>query len=471
MEDEAIDRMVAGVGPRRVVVVSDRYPPDVAGGAEVSLHVLLRQPVLREQVLVVTFDKALAGPARRAIDGVEVLAVPASAAWPLHRLSQHEVERLKTLPAAQRWTAYLREALDAAIRAPAANVPALAYRLFGGRVRGGLQMDHVTAPEDAAVDALRTILDAVRPSLVHADNARSILIAAAALTDRRDPMLAFVRDHRFTRADFDQAVVGPLPPASSVTGRLLASAAETALRFRRRSLDRAAVVVATSAYLAATLAEAVHPGRLRHEALEPVEISADDPHGPGDAFRILMVGSLTPKKGQAELLRVFPEILSSIPTVEIDIAGEGEQRAEIEAIAARYGAGRRIRLHGRLDEAALARLYEACDVVAVPTLWSEPFGRVPIEAGGAGKPVVVYASGGLAETVLDGVNGCAIPTGDVSAFVQALGDLAADPALRARMGEAGRDFARERFAPDRLADRLAAIWDETIASVSGTRAS
>ncbi|MBB3973783.1 glycosyltransferase family 4 protein [Hansschlegelia beijingensis] len=447
--------------PRDVLVVSDRYPPDVAGGAELSLHLVLREPRLRDRVLVVTFDKALAAPARRSLDGVEILALPAPAAWPLHRLSQARVDRLKRLPFRLKWPFFWAEAAAGGVRAPGAALGPLAVRFSGEDPPGGLRMDHVTARESAAAGELRALVRRLRPRLVHADNARAILLAAVALEGSRVPLLALVRDHRFTSARFDQTFEDA--PADDWRGRVAALAAERALRFRQEMLRRAARVAATSRHLAASLEGLLAADRLVRLPLIPIASPAEAP-GPRPAdgrFRMLLVGALTPNKGQAHLLEAWPEIAARVPGAEIDVAGDGPSRPRLAEIAA--AARGRIRLHGRLAPEALADLYAACDVVVLPTLWDEPFGRVPLEAGGFARPVVAYAAGGLAETVRDGETGRLVRRGDRAGFIAALAELAAAPELRARMGAAGRRQALDH-APDRQASRLEALWQEMMGS-------
>lgn len=456
--------IVAGFGRRRVVVLSDRYPPDTAGGAEVSLHLLLREPALREQSLVVTFDKLLAAPERRELDGVDVLALPANAAWPLHRLSQDEVERLKRRGAIK-WAAFLAEAARCVAHNPAIHAPALALKAFGAPP-GGVRMAHATVPEGRVQDEIRTVLDIVRPTLVHADNARSIMMAADVLATREVPLVALVRDHRFTSFRFDQTLAPLNPRALSIRERLAARCARAALAFRQKCLKRADAVIATSAHLAETLSTVAPSGRLRRLPLEPVELPAHQLKDADGAFSVLIVGSLSNNKGQAHLLAAWPDLVRRIPNLVLHIAGQGSARAEIERLIARHGAGDRVRLHGHVSGETLAALYRDCDLVALPTLWSEPFGRVPLEAGAAGRPVVAYASGGLAENVIDGVTGRLAPTGDRNAFIEAIADLAADAEARERMGEAGRARVVDAYAPARLARMLGEVWEE-MASPAG----
>lgn len=463
MGDTELKRILAEIGRRRVVVFSDRYPPDSAGGAELSLHLLLREPVLREQALVVTFDKSLTGPIRRPVDGVEVVGLPMNAAWPLHRLSQYEVERAKRLSPARKWRVFVGEAVACGWRDPRTHLPALALRALAGSPPGGIRMAHATVPEGRVQPDLREILDVVRPDLVHADNARSIMMAADVLADRSEPLVALVRDHRFTSLTFDQTIGQPMDEPKSATGRLAAACAEAALAFRQKCLRRASAVIATSSHLAETLSGVVAPSRMRRLPLEPVDLPGHARREGSAEFVILVVGSLSKNKGQAHLLRVWPEIAARTPNARIAFAGRGPALGEIERLIAELGIADRVTLHGHVSGPKLARLYADCDVVALPTLWSEPFGRVPLEAGAAGRPVVCYASGGLVETVIDGVTGRLVPRGDGLAFADALADLAHDPVARERMGEAGRARVVEAYAPPRLASLLASVWDDAAA--------
>lgn len=462
-----LERILGDLGRRRAVVLSDRYPPDSAGGAEVSLHLLLREDALREQSLVVTFDKSLDAPERRSMDGVDVVALPMSAAWPLHRLSQAEVDRAKRLPFAQKWRTFLGEGLGCGWRDPKAHWPALALKALAGAPPGGVRMAHVTVPEGRAQPEIRAILDHVRPEVVHADNARSIMMAADAMADRPEPLVALVRDHRFTSLRFDQTLAPLAPPPHHVRERLAARCARQALAYRQRCLRRASAVIATSAYLAGTLSDVVAPGRLRRLPLEPAELLGHALRGQEATFSILVVGSLSTNKGQAHLLKAWPHIAARIPNARIDLAGRGPGRDEILRLVEQFGIASRVTLHGHVTGDALAQLYRDCDVVALPTLWSEPFGRVPLEAGAAGRPVVSYATGGLVETVVEGVTGRLAPRGDIGAFVAALADLASDPIARERMGEAGRARVVEAYAPARLAGLLATVWDEAAAPAAG----
>lgn len=82
--------------------------------------------------------------------------------------------------------------------------------------------------------------------------------------------------------------------------------------------------------------------------------------------------------------------------------------------------------------------YAAATVVAVPSVWEEPFGLVAVEAMAHARPVVASNVGGLAEIVVDGETGLRVPPNDPAALAGALERLLDDPALAQRFGSAGR---------------------------------
>jgi glycosyltransferase involved in cell wall biosynthesis len=101
----------------------------------------------------------------------------------------------------------------------------------------------------------------------------------------------------------------------------------------------------------------------------------------------------------------------------------------------------------------LATCYRACDVFALPSL-EEGFGIVYLEAMAFGKPVLAAPLTAVPEVVLDGETGILVDPDREHALVTALVSLLGNPALRKRLGEAGRRRVVEHFSFDRLVERL-----------------
>jgi len=78
-------------------------------------------------------------------------------------------------------------------------------------------------------------------------------------------------------------------------------------------------------------------------------------------------------------------------------------------------------------------------------------------------------SGGIGETFDPGVSGFLVGQGDLVAMAAAIGDLSSDPALRERMGEAGRGFIEEHFTTDRMVKGFEAVLLEAAATTHGAR--
>jgi phosphatidylinositol alpha-mannosyltransferase len=157
---------------------------------------------------------------------------------------------------------------------------------------------------------------------------------------------------------------------------------------------------------------------------------------------VLFVGRLEPRKGFVHLLRAFARLGRTLPEARLLVAGaygEGE-RLRYAWLATQLGAGR-VAFLGRLGPAELARCYASADVCCFPSLGGESFGIVLLEAMATGRPVVCSDIPGYREVLQAGRQGLLVPPGDEPALAAALLRLLADPALRARLGAAGRQRA------------------------------
>ena len=88
----------------------------------------------------------------------------------------------------------------------------------------------------------------------------------------------------------------------------------------------------------------------------------------------------------------------------------------------------------RASYADMPSLYQKADIVVYPTIGEEPYGLVPIEAMSCARPIVASNSGGIPETVVDGVTGYIVPKGDYGALANRLAELLSYPQLARRLG-------------------------------------
>jgi glycosyltransferase involved in cell wall biosynthesis len=190
-----------------------------------------------------------------------------------------------------------------------------------------------------------------------------------------------------------------------------------------------------------------------YSGIDRADFPVEDPTTRPWSWRLLSVGRLDERKG----VHVAIEALARLPAeATLDILGRGDApyRARLEARARDLGLAGRVRFDVAPRHDLRERYRRACAVV-FPTLWDEPFGLVPVEAMACDTPVVATATGGSQEFLFDGVNIVKVPVGDPAALAHGLERLAGDPALRARLVEAGRRTAAE-LTTDRLSDVLEA---------------
>jgi glycosyltransferase involved in cell wall biosynthesis len=163
-----------------------------------------------------------------------------------------------------------------------------------------------------------------------------------------------------------------------------------------------------------------------------------------------------PDKGIDRLLEALARLRHPFQAV---IAGDGPERAWLEARSAELGLRTRVRFTGWLREDELSQLYHRARVVAFPSIWDEPFGLVGLEAMAHARPVVAFDVGGVREWLEHGVTGRIVPRGDVAAFAAALDRFLADPELASTLGRAGRERADREFDPATHIERLERIFE------------
>jgi glycosyltransferase involved in cell wall biosynthesis len=166
--------------------------------------------------------------------------------------------------------------------------------------------------------------------------------------------------------------------------------------------------------------------------------------------RVVFAGRVVPTKGVGVLIRAAREV----PDAEFVICGDGWDLDRMRKLARRLRVEDRVTFKGWLSAEELAQELADASIVAVPSLWPEPFGLVGIEAFAAGRPVLASSTGGITDWLEDGVSGQTVNPGDVGALATALEDLLADPDRQQVMGAAGRERVSARFSPERHVEVL-----------------
>jgi glycosyltransferase involved in cell wall biosynthesis len=190
----------------------------------------------------------------------------------------------------------------------------------------------------------------------------------------------------------------------------------------------------------------------------------------GDSRPVIgIVGQLTPRKGQLELIRAFEKVLRQNPRVVLLVAGaplfnrDHEYAQLVRETSRQLGVSDQVRLLGARSD--VAAIMQALDLLVINSS-AEPFGLVALEAMACGTPVVAVACDGLTEIIEHGVDGWLVPTGDEQALAAAIVNLSRRPALRAQLAEQGKKHVASRFSADRYLAELQTFYCLNVESKS-----
>jgi colanic acid/amylovoran biosynthesis glycosyltransferase len=225
---------------------------------------------------------------------------------------------------------------------------------------------------------------------------------------------------------------------------------------------RSAFVVAISAYGRSQLYRWVDPAHWPRISVVHCGLEAGfhevAPAPLPEAPRVVCVGRLCEQKGQRLLVEAAARLAAKGIALEVVLAGDGELRADLEALIRRHDLGRSVKITGWLSSAQVREEILAARALVLPTL-AEGLPVVLMEAMALRRPVLSTYVAGIPELVRPGENGWLVPSGDVEALAAALQDLLPLPTAElAAMGEAARRRALERHSIDTEAGKLAALF-------------
>jgi glycosyltransferase involved in cell wall biosynthesis len=173
---------------------------------------------------------------------------------------------------------------------------------------------------------------------------------------------------------------------------------------------------------------------------------------PSDGFVVGCVANDRPRKGLPVLLEAS-KLLPQDKDIYFLLVGNGMDSDHIQALIQESPMAERIKVAGHRKDAPA--LIAACDVSVLPSIKREGLPKTVIEAMAYGTAVIVSATGGSAELIVDGESGIRVEPGDANAIASGITTLEEDRELCARMGEAGKNrilthFSTEKSALDTL---------------------
>jgi len=195
---------------------------------------------------------------------------------------------------------------------------------------------------------------------------------------------------------------------------------------------------------------------------------------PERGYVVAFVGRIQPLKAPDVLVRALAALRERDPVLAARLtvvvvggpSGSGLERpSALIELSESLGVSAAVRFLPPLDPTALAELYRAADLIAVPS-HNESFGLVALEAQACGTPVVAAAVGGLVTAVRDGISGVLVDGHDPEDWAQVLGGLLAAPGMRAKLARGAVEHARD-FSWDRTAAGLLAVYGAAVAERRG----
>jgi len=174
---------------------------------------------------------------------------------------------------------------------------------------------------------------------------------------------------------------------------------------------------------------------------------------------VLFIGRIDRYKGIDILINALSKCRTS-PC--LTIVGDGPYTPKLKKLTTKLGLQNRVRFLGWIPHKALSNQMEKATLIAVPSIWSEPFCKVGIEAMGHGRPVVAFDVGGISDWLLHGKTGYLVPWKNSSVMASMIDKIYEDIDGATSMGHAARKIMETKFRKDQYLDRWEQISRRTI---------
>jgi colanic acid/amylovoran biosynthesis glycosyltransferase len=198
-----------------------------------------------------------------------------------------------------------------------------------------------------------------------------------------------------------------------------------------------------------------------HCGLEPAFFASIESPLP-TARRLVCVGRICEQKGQLLLMWAAQKLSARGAVFELVLVGDGEMRAEVEALIERYKLQNTVRITGRVSSEQLYNEIVSARALVLPS-FAEGLPMVIMEAMALKRPVISTFIAGIPELVQAGEHGWLVPAGDVDALSQAMQEcLEAPVETLALMGEAAQKRVLERHNVDTQAEQLSRLFQSAI---------
>ncbi|MCK5306693.1 MAG: lipopolysaccharide heptosyltransferase II [Candidatus Omnitrophica bacterium] len=215
----------------------------------------------------------------------------------------------------------------------------------------------------------------------------------------------------------------------------------------------------------------VPPERVRHIArgvdLEKFTFNPGSLKRTG-AFKVGIIGRITPLKGHKYFLKAISKVVRQLPRIRAQIIGEAAPgkigcKEELLVSIRQLGITNYVEFLGRRSD--IPAVLSGLDVLVMATTAQEAFGRVLIEAGAVGIPVIATRVGGVVEIIEDGKNGILVPARDSEAIAGALLKIYRDRQLAESFIKRAREKVERLYDLKEMYNKTIKVYQEAIGSL------
>ncbi len=291
---------------------------------------------------------------------------------------------------------------------------------------------------------MRGLLNELRPDLVHVNSSRDSWIASLAARSV-SPRVPVIRTRHIST-----------PLNQNLTTRwlyrsLLDYVIVTGGELTRRGLVERDGLAASKVSAFPIGIDVAHfrPGTPERDLREELGLPAAE-------VLVGLISYLRSYKGHEYYIDAAARVAARRKGVTFVISGRGPEEGRLRARIAEQGVEQRVRMLGYRED--LLNVFHSLDLFVIPSVEGDTIPQVLMQALAVGLPVVSTTVGSIPDVVRNGETGYVVPPRDAAALADRIRDLVDNPALRSRMGEAGRALVDRSYSLDRMLDELERIY-------------
>ncbi len=303
---------------------------------------------------------------------------------------------------------------------------------------------------------LRNKVLATNPDLIHANSIRAGLVATTATIGTKIPVFWHLQDELKTHPISTGIRIFV---AFSNRVRLISASQATAKSFYGKLLKTFGKnTPLQTVYNSIELEKFTFDPKNRSNIRNEFDLKDNE-------YLVGIIGQITPRKGQLELVRTFAETLVENPASTLLIVGkpmfnrDHEYLQEIKETINKLGLEDRIKLLGQRSD--VAAIMQALDVLVINSK-SEAFVVVGVEAMACGTPVIATDAGGTREMIDHGENGLIVQFGDQEAMKNSIINLGTNPAQRRQFAEKGKLIVHEKWNSEKFINDLEDFFSRSV---------